>query len=110
MRRQTTPSPGRLADKGTKGKRARDVPLILELRDLIRHRMVPPVLVVRELVQRRIAVINGGPDARLFTGPAEAGSPPRFCVTPRTGTRSSRASGTSCSAARSASHRADLDG
>jgi hypothetical protein len=34
VRRQTTPSPGGLADKGTKGKRARDVPLIVELRDL----------------------------------------------------------------------------
>ena len=54
VRRQTTPSPGGLADKGTKGKRARDVPLIVELRDLI---------------QRRIDATNGRPDARLFTGP-----------------------------------------
>lgn len=54
VRRQTTPSPGGLVDKGTKGKRARFVPLIAE---------------VRELVQQRIEVVEGRPDARLFTGP-----------------------------------------
>lgn len=54
VRRQTTPGPGGLIDKGTKGKRARDVPLIED---------------VRELVQRRIAATDGTKDARLFTGP-----------------------------------------
>ena len=54
MRRQTTPSPGGLADKGTKGKRARTVPLILEVRDIVR---------------RRIDAAGARPDARLFTGP-----------------------------------------
>lgn len=54
VRRQTTPSPGGLVDKGTKGKRARVVPLIQD---------------VRQLVQRRIENVNGRPDARLFTGP-----------------------------------------
>jgi integrase len=54
VRRQTTPSPGGLADKGTKGTRARDVPLIVELRDLVQH---------------RFEVLRGQPDARLFTGP-----------------------------------------
>jgi integrase len=54
VRRQTTPSPGGLADKGTKGKRARTVPLIPE---------------IHELVQRRIDAVQGRPDARLFTGP-----------------------------------------
>lgn len=54
VRRQTTPSPGGLADKGTKGKRARTVPLIEE---------------VRPLVQRRIEASRHRPDARLFTGP-----------------------------------------
>ncbi|WP_218592726.1 tyrosine-type recombinase/integrase [Pseudonocardia oceani] len=54
VRRQTTPSPGGLVDKGTKGKRARVVPLIAD---------------VRELVARRIATADGRPDARLFTGP-----------------------------------------
>lgn len=54
VRRQTTPSPGGLVDKGTKGKRARFVPLIAE---------------VRELVQQRIEILEGRPDARLFTGP-----------------------------------------
>src|ERR671931_224004 len=49
-----TTSPGGLVDKGTKGKRARVVPLIAE---------------VRELVQSRIDALAGKPDARLFTGP-----------------------------------------
>lgn len=53
VRRQTTPSPGGLADKGTKGKRARTVPLIQE---------------VRELVTRQL-MLCGDPAARLFTGP-----------------------------------------
>jgi len=54
VRRQTTPSPGGLVDKGTKGRRARSVPLINE---------------VREMVRRRIDAVGGRPDARLFTGP-----------------------------------------
>jgi integrase len=54
VQRQTTTSPGGLVDKGTKGKRARVVPLIAE---------------VRELVQTRIDALEGKPDARLFTGP-----------------------------------------
>ncbi len=54
VRRQTTPSPGGLVDKGTKGKRARTVPLIPE---------------VHEMVQRRIEAVGGRRDARLFTGP-----------------------------------------
>ncbi len=54
VRRQTTPSPGGLVDKGTKGKRARTVPLIEE---------------VRALIQQRIAAVDREPDARLFTGP-----------------------------------------
>jgi integrase len=53
VRRQTTPGPGGLVDKGTKGKRARTVPLIAE---------------IRELVRRRVEA-GGDPDARLFTGP-----------------------------------------
>jgi integrase len=54
VRRQTTPSPGGLVDKGTKGKRARTVPLIEE---------------IRELVQQHIAVVDRDPEARLFAGP-----------------------------------------
>jgi integrase len=54
VRRQTTPSPGGLVDKGTKGKRARTVPLIEDIRDLI---------------TRRIALVGNDPDGRLFTGP-----------------------------------------
>jgi len=54
VRRQTTPAPGGLIDKGTKGKRARVVPLIPEVRDL---------------VARRLEAVGHRPDARLFTGP-----------------------------------------
>ncbi len=54
VRRQTTPSPGGLIDKGTKGKRARTVPLIDE---------------VRPLVQRRLDAVGHNPEARIFTGP-----------------------------------------
>lgn len=52
--RQTTPGPNGLIDKGTKGKRRRKVPIILE---------------IREMVQERLAVIGDRPMERLFTGP-----------------------------------------
>ena len=54
VRRQTTTGPGGLVDKGTKGRRARTVPIIEE---------------IRELVERRIAETDGTRDARLFVGP-----------------------------------------
>lgn len=54
VRRQTTTSPGGLVDKATKGKRARIVPLIEE---------------VRPLVQRLLDMAGSDPSARLFTGP-----------------------------------------
>jgi integrase len=54
VRRQTTTGPGGLVDKGTKGRRARAVPIIGE---------------IRELVERRIAASDGTRDARLFVGP-----------------------------------------
>lgn len=53
VRRQTTPGPGGLIDKGTKGKRARKVPIIEEVRPMVTARLDAA----------------GGPDARLFTGP-----------------------------------------
>jgi integrase len=53
VRRQTTPGPGGLIDKGTKGKRARTVPLIVEIQELVAHRLDKAAT----------------PDARLFTGP-----------------------------------------
>jgi integrase len=53
VRRQTTTSPGGLIDKGTKGKRARTVPIIEE---------------IRELVGRRLDAAETA-DSRLFTGP-----------------------------------------
>ncbi|WP_250212969.1 tyrosine-type recombinase/integrase [Acrocarpospora catenulata] len=54
VRWQTTPGPGELMDKGTRGKPARKVPLIVEVRDL---------------VARRLELLGSNPDARLFTGP-----------------------------------------
>ncbi len=54
VRRQTTPGPGGVVDKGTKGKRARTVPLIAEVRDL---------------VARRLDAVGSNPGTRLFTGP-----------------------------------------
>jgi integrase len=55
VRRQTTTSPGGLIDKGTKGKRARVVPLIEEIRPL-----------VAQLIDK---AGSGNDQARLFTGP-----------------------------------------
>lgn len=54
LRRQTSPGPGGLKDKGTKGKRARKVPIIED---------------IRPMVLDRIAAANNKPDARLFVGP-----------------------------------------
>ncbi|WNI18699.1 tyrosine-type recombinase/integrase [Actinacidiphila sp. ITFR-21] len=52
--RQTTPGPGGLIDKGTKGKRRRTVPIIPE---------------IRPMVARRLDAAGRDPMARLFTGP-----------------------------------------
>ncbi|MGW5679475.1 tyrosine-type recombinase/integrase [Streptomyces sp. NPDC003860] len=54
VRRQTTPAPGGLIDKNTKGKRARHVPITEE---------------IRPLVAERVLAAGPNPDARLFTGP-----------------------------------------
>ncbi|MFH9231798.1 tyrosine-type recombinase/integrase [Streptomyces globisporus] len=54
VRRQTTPAPGRLTDKGTKGTRARRVPIVEE---------------IRPLVAQRILSADPHPDTHLFTGP-----------------------------------------
>jgi integrase len=54
IRRQSTPSPGGLADKRTKGKSARRVPLLEE---------------VRPMVAARLLAAGPDPMARLFTGP-----------------------------------------
>jgi integrase len=54
VRRQTTPGPGGLIDKGTKGKRARTVPLIE---------------VVHPLVERRLDAVGHDLAARVFRGP-----------------------------------------
>ncbi|WP_051182800.1 hypothetical protein [Nocardia vinacea] len=55
LRRQTSPGPGGLKDKGTKGKRSRRIPIIED---------------IRPLVLQRIQAANRDPDARLFVGPA----------------------------------------
>jgi integrase len=52
--RQTTPGPGGLIDKGTKGKRRRTVPIIEEIRPMVAH---------------RLDRLRHNPTARLFTGP-----------------------------------------
>ncbi|GAA4470305.1 tyrosine-type recombinase/integrase [Phytohabitans houttuyneae] len=53
VRRQTTTGPGGLIDKGTKGKRAREVPIIEELRPMVAAKLdAAPA-----------------PDSRLFVGP-----------------------------------------
>ncbi|MDH6130579.1 tyrosine-type recombinase/integrase [Kitasatospora sp. GP82] len=49
-----TPGPGGLADKHTKGHKARFIPIIEPLRPLI---------------ARRLQATRGDPDARLYTGP-----------------------------------------
>src|ERR1700722_2874062 len=54
VRRPTTPGPGGLMDKGTKGRRARLVPVISE---------------VLPLIERRLASISDDSMSRLFTGP-----------------------------------------
>ncbi len=54
VRRQTTPPPVASSTRGTKGKRARHVPIIEE---------------IRPLVAQRALAAGPDPDARLFTGP-----------------------------------------
>ncbi|GII86205.1 hypothetical protein Ssi03_41950 [Sphaerisporangium siamense] len=96
VRRQTTPSPGGLVDKGTKGKRARKVPLIAEVRDL---------------VARRLDALGSDPAARLFTGPRggadhHRGSPGRDPL----GRSGDQAGFRAPSAPRPSAHGTDLDG
>ncbi|MBF6332470.1 tyrosine-type recombinase/integrase [Nocardia transvalensis] len=54
VRRQTTSAPGGYIDKGTKGNRARRIPIIEE---------------IRPMISARIAACRGNSDARLFIGP-----------------------------------------
>ncbi|MFB8001553.1 tyrosine-type recombinase/integrase [Nocardia sp. NPDC056000] len=73
LRRQTTPGPGGLQDKGTKGKRARTVPIIEELRPLVEHSITAararvesdPAFERWDAAARRQAYRR----ARLFVGP-----------------------------------------
>ncbi|WP_237749448.1 site-specific integrase [Streptomyces sp. SS] len=54
VRHRTTPAPGGLVDKGAKGERVRQVPVIEE---------------IRPLVAQHILAAGPDPDARMFTGP-----------------------------------------
>ncbi|MFE3445995.1 tyrosine recombinase XerC [Nocardia sp. NPDC059180] len=71
LRRQTTPGPGGLKDKGTKGKRARRVPVIEEIRPLVLRRIDAAGARVASRMKdaaeedRAQAVLN----ERLFVGP-----------------------------------------
>ncbi|WP_235948077.1 tyrosine-type recombinase/integrase [Nocardia terrae] len=73
LRRQTTAGPGGLKDKGTKGKRARTIPIIEELRPIVveaiaraRARVdADPAMKDAEAATRVKAYRN----ARLFVGP-----------------------------------------
>jgi hypothetical protein len=81
VRRQTTPSPGGMEDKGTKGNRARHVPLIEEVRQLVSDRLD---VIGRENLMRACSADLG-----------EAGSLPVSCGMQRIGMRSSHRSGMS---------------
>ncbi|QIS19580.1 site-specific integrase [Nocardia terpenica] len=74
LRRQTTPGPGGLKDKGTKGKRLRRIPIIEELRPLVLRRIA--------LARTRVAL-----DPALATADARAGAlrNARLFVGPRGG-------------------------
>jgi hypothetical protein len=80
VRRQTTPSPGGLIDKGTKGKRARTVPLMKKSARSLRDDWTRSAMTPRHASSRVRAA---------------AGSPRRCCGTQPTGTRSSPSSATS---------------
>ncbi|WP_435590794.1 tyrosine-type recombinase/integrase [Nocardia sp. bgisy118] len=73
LRRQTTPGPGGLKDKGTKGKRARTIPLIEEIRSLILQRMNAARARVESDPRLRDATDEARRSAwltaRLFVGP-----------------------------------------
>ncbi|MBH0776662.1 site-specific integrase [Nocardia sp. NEAU-351] len=71
LRRQTTPGPGGMLDKRTKGKRARTVPLIAEIRPIVLGR----INAARARVNRAMPDVTAEEreqalqDARLFVGP-----------------------------------------
>ncbi|MEU6563324.1 site-specific integrase [Nocardia nova] len=73
LRRQTTPGPGGMRDKRTKGKRARPIPLIAEIRPTILRR----INAARERIATDRTLQDAGEDerrealldARLFVGP-----------------------------------------
>jgi integrase len=79
IRRQTTIGPGGLIDKPTKGRHARQVPIIREVQPLLAKRLDSAE----------------SPDERLSPGPAADASAPQCCVTRRAGTTSSRSWDTS---------------
>lgn len=84
VRRQTTPEPGGLPDKGTKGKRARKVPVVEEIRPSSPSASCPSTPIRTPACSRARA--------------ADV-SPPPSCATPHTGTTWSPRSATSICAA-----------
>ncbi|WP_458686415.1 site-specific integrase [Nocardia tengchongensis] len=73
LRRQTTPGPGGLRDKGTKGKRARAIPIIGELRPIVVNAIARAKARVDEDPAMKevdaAARAKACRDARLFVGP-----------------------------------------
>ncbi|MFF5516242.1 hypothetical protein [Streptomyces coeruleorubidus] len=84
VRRQTTPAPGGLIDKGTKGERALKGPIVEEIRPSSPSASCPPAPIPAP--------------ARSPARAADA-SPPPSCATPHTGTTWSPSSATSTFAA-----------
>lgn len=73
LRRQTTPGPGGMKDKRTKGKRSRPIPVIEEIRPIVLRRInVAAVRVAADPALRDASEKERGDalkDARVFVGP-----------------------------------------
>jgi hypothetical protein len=96
LRRQTTTSPGGLTDKATKGKRARVVPLIEEL---------------HEVVERRIAATDGHPGfSAVDRAPGRTNQHRRSARCHPLGRRRRPARLRAPTSPQPAPHRADVDG
>ncbi|MEU5867094.1 site-specific integrase [Nonomuraea sp. NPDC047529] len=92
VRRQTTPSPGGLADKGTKGKRARKVPIIAEIRGLVTNRLAAVDTDDPEVHPWRAAPAQGPDRVRTpfqASSPASGPHPPPSAARPQRSDRRS---------------------
>ncbi|MFD8495235.1 hypothetical protein [Amycolatopsis sp. NPDC059657] len=70
IRRQTTTAPGGLVDKGAKGNRARKVPLIEDIRELVECRIV---MADRDPEDRRPRLARGNTAAPASGSPVRCG-------------------------------------